>query len=197
MIMANLPLFVLILVLMVAAIWTIIGWSYSSVLSSKNAQMQLQDRQLADYKEKLQGATPDQAKARIDELEARLGRIEPRRLTDAQRAALATNLRLPFGTSYSIAVESESSGDCPQFAADFSAAFTAARNWAIVEITVMGIGNRPPHGIAVQFADLNQPPPEAIIVMQALRSLNIQFDIQADTNPRFSLSLLICTKILR
>ena len=69
MIRANLPTFAVILVLMIGAIWVVINWSYSGVLASKTGQIELQDRQLSDYREKLKGASPEQAKARIDTLE--------------------------------------------------------------------------------------------------------------------------------
>ena len=66
---ANLPTFAVILVLMTGVIWIVVNWSYSGVLGSKNAQIELQDRQLSDYREKLKGASPEQAKAKIDTLE--------------------------------------------------------------------------------------------------------------------------------
>jgi hypothetical protein len=69
MIRANLPTFFVILVLTAGVIWAAFNWSYSAVLAGKNSQIELQDRQLADYKQKLDGATPDQAKAKIEALE--------------------------------------------------------------------------------------------------------------------------------
>jgi hypothetical protein len=196
MIRSNFPTFFVILVLILGAVWVAVNWSYSSILAGKNTQLETQDRQIADYKEKLGGATPDQAKAQIDALEARLTNVEPRRLTQEQRISLATHLRPPWGTSYSISISSEASGDSTQFAADFSFTFRTAGNWAIREASVMGLGNRPPHGIAVQFADLNQPPPEAVVLMNALRIVGIQFDIQQGQFPPGSnVALLICTKI--
>src|ERR1700722_2426786 len=69
MIRANLPTFFVILVLMIGAVWIVVNWSYSSVLASKNGQIELQDRQLSDYRDKLKGATPEQAKEKIDALE--------------------------------------------------------------------------------------------------------------------------------
>jgi hypothetical protein len=69
MIRANLPTFFVILVLMVGAVWVAFNWSYGGVLASKNGQIELQDRQLADYKQKLDGATPEQARAKIEALE--------------------------------------------------------------------------------------------------------------------------------
>jgi len=38
--------------------------------SSKNAQIELLDRQLVDYRDKLKGASPDEARAKIDALES-------------------------------------------------------------------------------------------------------------------------------
>jgi hypothetical protein len=77
-------------------IWLAVGWSYSGVLASKNAQIELQDRQLADYKQKLDGASPDQAKAKIEALEKTIRlmvgeRWEP--LNKPQIAALASKLK--------------------------------------------------------------------------------------------------------
>lgn len=42
------------------------------MLGSKNAQIELQDRQLADYRNKLGGATPTEAKAEIDALKEKI-----------------------------------------------------------------------------------------------------------------------------
>jgi hypothetical protein len=72
MIRANLPTFFVILVLIIGAVWVAFNWSYGSVLASKNGQIELQDRQLADYRDKLKGATPEEAKAKIDALEEKV-----------------------------------------------------------------------------------------------------------------------------
>ena len=69
---ANLATFFVILVLITGVAWWLMGLRYSDLLATKDGQIQLQDRQLADYREKLKGATPDQAKSRIDALEAQL-----------------------------------------------------------------------------------------------------------------------------
>ncbi len=70
---ATAPIPFLIAVILVGGvIWLVIGCSYGSVLESKNAQIELQDRQLSDYREKLQGATPEEAKAKIDALEEKV-----------------------------------------------------------------------------------------------------------------------------
>jgi hypothetical protein len=88
--------FAIAVVVAAGLIWLAVGWSYSGVLASKNGQIELQDRQLADYKQKLDGASPDQAKAKIDALERRV-RVtvgkewEP--LTRAEKVALTSRLK--------------------------------------------------------------------------------------------------------
>jgi len=95
MIRANLPTFFVILVLMVSVVWIVVNWSYSGELASKNGQIELKDRQLADYRDKLKGATPEEAKAKIDALERTVNLTIGRRwdpLTKPEIAALAVNL---------------------------------------------------------------------------------------------------------
>lgn len=72
MIMANLPTFFVILTLMIGAVWVVFSFTYGAVLASKNGQIELQDRQLADFRDKLKGATPEQAREKIDALERTL-----------------------------------------------------------------------------------------------------------------------------
>ncbi|MDB5608585.1 MAG: hypothetical protein JWP25_5485 [Bradyrhizobium sp.] len=96
MIRANLPAFFVILVLMIGVIWVVVNWSYTGVLANKNSQIELQDRQLADYREKLKGATPEEAKAKIDTLEHTLRVTVGQRwtpLTKSQIYDLASKLK--------------------------------------------------------------------------------------------------------
>src|SRR5579859_7548993 len=89
MIRANLPTFFVIAVLMFSAIlgtvWWLMDWRYGGIISgrdgiiaNKDSEITLLRGQRDDYKDKLSGATPDQAKARIDDLENRLAKLEPR-----------------------------------------------------------------------------------------------------------------------
>jgi hypothetical protein len=105
MIRANLPTFFVILVLIIGAIWWIMNWRYGDLLASKNGQIELQDRQLADYKQKLDGASPDQAKSKIDALERRvrvtvgkewepLTRVEIVALTSKLKAISKTRIQI-------------------------------------------------------------------------------------------------------
>jgi hypothetical protein len=180
MIQANLPTFFIILVLMIGVVWIVTQWNYSGVLASKNGQIELQDRQLADYRGKLQGATPDQAKARIDALEARLRRMEeagPRSLTPEQRQIITQGTRVPPGAQYALVVTSEGGcPDCPVYAAAFERALRDA-GWNITNGMVMGPGQRPTNGIAIIVPDQANLAPEAAALQKALQSAKIDFEI--------------------
>jgi hypothetical protein len=187
-------IFVIALLVLAAAVWWAMDWKYAGVISNKDSEIALAKSQRDDYKDKLSGATPDQAKARIDALEARLASVEPRRLTPSQRAALIARLSPPTGGPPGIAIVSESSGDSPQFAADFASVFRSAGGWNITEASVMGLGNRPPSGIALNAP--NTTAPEVVVIANALRAANISFDLrQQSMMPNISIELLICTKI--
>src|SRR3954470_18357154 len=178
MIWANLPAFFTILVLMFGAVWWLMDWRYGGVISHKDSEINLLKGQRDDYKDKLSGATPDQAKARIDALEARLAAVEPRRLTDAQRTTLKVQLAphsspFPFPT---IQIVAEASGDSSQFAADFASVFRTVGGWSIQEGQVMGIGDRPSSGLSINVPDKHNLSASAEIVVRALRLADIAFD---------------------
>jgi hypothetical protein len=63
-------------IVVIVAVWSIVNWSYSTVLSSKNAQIELLQGRLADYQEKLKGASPDQAANQLARLRAEIEAIK-------------------------------------------------------------------------------------------------------------------------
>jgi hypothetical protein len=199
MIKANIPTFIVILLLLAGALWLLFNWSYGSILANKSSQIELQDRQLADYKQKLDGASPDQAKARIDTLEARLAAIEPRRLTADQRASLKSKLGIQAPAATLISIAGEASGDSMQLAADFASVFRAAGGWTVQESSVIGIGNRPANGLRLTVKNSQSPSREVQLVVEALRSARIDFEVLGVDvmAPGLTIELLVCTKISR
>jgi hypothetical protein len=200
MIMANLPTFFVLAALITGVVWWLMDWRYGGVIAGRDGAIANRDSEIAllkgqrdDYKDKLKGATPDQAKARIDALEARFASLEPRRLTTSQRAGLIARLTSRMGDVPAITIVSETSGDSLQFAADFASVFRASGTWNVSEGSFMGLGSRPMSGVAVRITD--PPSRAATVVMNALRSEGIGFDIQQV--PEMGLALLICPKIDR
>lgn len=157
-------------------------------IAGKTAQIELQDRQIADYKEKLQGATPDQAKARIEELEARLEarltRLEPRTLTIEQRRTLVETARIPPGQPrYGLVISHEGGcPDCPVYAAAFERALQDA-GWHVINGMIMGPSQRPSTGVGLVVPDPAQLSSEAAALQRALRAAGI--DVELITLPTF------------
>jgi hypothetical protein len=157
---ANLPTFFVILVLMVGALWIVFSWSYGSVITSKNGQLELQDRQLADYKQKLDGASPDQAKAKIEALEHTIrvtvgARWTP--LSAPQISILASKLKIIQKSRASIMYENSLGKEMAQSIVE---AFKAAGwNEAVLQ-TGSGLGD----GVVVGWSS------RAVAVKEALES---------------------------
>jgi hypothetical protein len=77
-------------------VWFAMDWRYGGVISNKDSELSLAKAQRDDYRDKLGGATPDQAKAKIEALEKTIhltmgARWEP--LTKSQIADLAAKLK--------------------------------------------------------------------------------------------------------
>lgn len=198
MILANLPAFFTILLLMFGAVWWLMNWRYGGIISHKDSEISLLKGQRDDYKDKLSGATPDQAKARIDALETRLAALEPRRLTADQRSKLIAQLIPHFSSHETINIISEASGDSHQLAADLVSVFQAAGGWHIQEGQAMGIGNRPPSGLGIHVEDTNNLSAPAKIITGAFKSAGLAFDLRQSTlQVGISVHLLVCTKVAR
>jgi hypothetical protein len=69
-VIADAPAIFAMAVLVVAAlIWIAMRWAYGARIQHKDAQIALQQAQIDDYRRKLDGASPDEARARIAALE--------------------------------------------------------------------------------------------------------------------------------
>jgi hypothetical protein len=95
MIRANLPTFFVIVVLIIGAVWWLMDWRYGGIITNRDSEISLLKGQRDDYKEKLGGASPDQAKDKIEALEQTVNLTIGKRwipLTQSEIATLAANL---------------------------------------------------------------------------------------------------------
>jgi hypothetical protein len=100
-VIAKAPIpFVLFFCVIAVAVWMIIGWRYAAVIDALEARIKLQADQLADYKAKLNDASPDEAKARLDALEEMVARLSPPSLTEKQSHQLTSILSKDPGRAY-------------------------------------------------------------------------------------------------
>ncbi len=178
---APIPYLVAVIVV-VGAVWGVINWAYSARLSGKDAEIDLLTRQRDDYKDKLGGATPDEAKAKIEALETRLSAleprvaaVEPRRLTDTQRTTLSDTLKTNPG-NVDISQDAGVS-DIGGLTADLKTSFTVA-GWGVKSSMVFGPSSSAPHGIGIRVPNPGVLTPRQMLIVQALKAAGISFDIQ-------------------
>jgi hypothetical protein len=171
--------FVLAVAIVAGAIWFIVNYAYRTILSSKNAQLELADRQLAEYKQKLSVASPDEARSKIDSLIAEItalrAKLEGRRLTSEQREKIVEFGRLSAGNSFKIQINRDmGASDGGAYADDFMNAFRVA-GWQVSYGSIL-FGAPAPSGLAVFVKDLNSPSSAETIVLESLKRAQMKFD---------------------
>src|SRR6516164_3591223 len=128
--------------------------------------------QIAEYREKLGGASADQAKAALDiltdEVAGLQARLKPRRVSAQQQRTIADRLRIPSGA---------------QYAADFDGALHGLPGWSVSHRVIMGLAQRPAHGLAVVVIDPAHPAAQESLLLQALQAAGIEFDLEAALSP--------------
>ncbi len=156
-------------------VWTVFQWSYANRINDLEGRVKFRDDEISDYKRKLSGATPEEARNRIDALELQIASLAPRRLSVEQRQKLLGVIR---GNQFRIDITRDMGAhDARRFCHDFIETFRIA-GWLIQDPQVMGLGNPPFSGNAIRVRDpVNLRPAEAL-VKQALEAANIPFDVQ-------------------
>jgi hypothetical protein len=150
-------------------------WIHHATIDGKDATIEAQKAQLDSYKEKLSGATPEEAKAKIADLEARLGRMEPRRLSTEQRNTIVSVLG-EFGIGSSQLTSEIGCTDCAQYVADFGEILHRV-HWRIMANSSFGDLITSPKGLAILTPNPSNPLPEAKALADALTAAKIPFDI--------------------
>jgi hypothetical protein len=139
------------------AIYLILRWQYGSRLENKDGEIKLLERQLADYKEKLSGATPLEAQERMAELERAVTALQPRQraLTDDQKIAIANCIRGVSIEPLEISlIYVQSSIESANYAHDFAEAFYRG-GWDVGPDFMMGAQRIRQSGLVLSV------PPEA------------------------------------
>jgi hypothetical protein len=123
--------------------------------------------------------TPDEAKARIRDLEARLANVEPRHLS-AEQAKIIREKTKDIHSNLGITSD-VNCFDCAQYAADFQSALDG---WTIILQRILGPTAASPKGLVILTPDPNHPLPEATLLVAALTAAHIPFDLKSGSTPR-------------
>ncbi|MBV9883001.1 MAG: hypothetical protein JO276_08340, partial [Sphingomonadaceae bacterium] len=165
--------------------WIVIRWHARQQLRNRIGNLQvladLRDAQLQDYKDKLDGASADQAKARMGALESRLyevlaqvAALAPRTLSDQQRrAALAVLDR--FRGSRVVVVSDAEAPDVKRLAESLTATFHGAA-WHVETGIALEMEERPATGVGLLVADPARLTLPQQSIAEALRDAGLAFD---------------------
>ena len=169
--------FAIVVVIAGIVLWFAISWFYGGILNSKNAQIELLDRQVADWKQKTEKATPDEAAARISDLEASVRRLEPRTISAEQRRQIEKFVQMPAGSQYVMVIEADlQCNDCNQYSIDFQSILSDA-HWRQERIGSMLRHAASAKGVAILTPDPSAPLPEAVALANGLTAAGIAFDL--------------------
>ena len=160
--------------------WVALDWKYSSQISNLQSRLSLRDDQIADYKDKLNGATPDEAKKRLDELETQVRALSPRRLTNEQKGKLTQALA---GTSEVIEIAQDAAvSDAKAFTGDLATCFQVA-GWTVSLPSIFAPGYVPPTGVALRVLNPGSLRPAELNAKKALEAAGIEFNIEGGFRP--------------
>jgi hypothetical protein len=169
------------------AVFTLSLLAFGTIWKFRGESLALR-QQLSEYRDKLDGASPDEAKAALDvltdEVTALQARLKPRRVDARQRQVILDRLKIPTGTRYALAIVHEGGcWDCPQYAADFDDTFRNIPGVLVSKRVAMGLAQRPPRGLAVIVSDPGHPSAQETVLLQALQGAGIDFDVQGARAP--------------
>jgi hypothetical protein len=141
------PLLTIGLVIATLAVGYIVArWRYGGTIEQLKERLELRDDQIADYQDKLQGASPEQAKARLDALEMLVDRLRPRELSDSERASLLASLQVK-PSNIEIVLDA-AAVQSRKFHGQLVEAFRDA-GWTVANPVVHGPGAHPRSGLGV------------------------------------------------
>lgn len=171
-------------ILCLGAGWVVAWFLIRERGANLESRLKLRDEEIADYKNKLSGATPDEAKARLDALESAVLALSPRRLSEQQNAAIKSALGATRGV---IELQLEMSvADVRRYGADFERVFREA-GWQVLTSQLLGLGaGQPPSGLALKVGSIQSLTPLEQAVLTALRGASVRFHIQDGYTPTSS-----------
>jgi hypothetical protein len=174
-------LLAIIILVAIGAIWGTVFFSYRQIIANKDAYIASLSRRVADYREKLGGANPEEAKQQLDALRTEVAtlrlRLQPRHLTTDQRQQIIDRSLLPAGGQPRplTVIHQRDCTDCAPFAAELAEALQAAGGWIVSTESIANSNQRPRAALAIRVPDALRPPPEAKTLQQSLLFAGLPF----------------------
>ncbi len=176
-----------------ALIFAFVGYLFKQILSQSKIEtleerLRLSAEKNLDFQQKLEVKSPDEAKQKIEALEARLIEFEakmetfgPRKLSESKIVELSNSLAECRGSLISI-IKDGASTDAQTLSSSFHEVFRRA-GWKTESPMVLGLGNPPPSGIAISIPHPDTQTREHKLLVTAFENAGIKFDLRTDLAP--------------
>jgi hypothetical protein len=162
-------------------VWAIFYWAYQRRIANFESELRLKNAQLDDYSEKLRGATPEEAKARIDSLEAKVHKlikdVIPWKLTDDQQREIVKAAREAYGQRTISIVYSDKSTDGKELAGKLDEAYKAA-GWSTLVAPAASLGSPTESGLTVMVGNEIALSPAESAIVEGFRHADLEFEIK-------------------
>jgi hypothetical protein len=163
----------------IAAVWFLISQINSATFAAKDATIETFRAQNQSYKEKLNGASPEEASARIKLLEERLSKVEGRNIDPNKLSAARETLSKLAGGPYYLSVASDMvCADCSSYSDQIVSIFSQPP-WSIRTPIVGGPTGKSPKGLSVLIPDPKNIPKEVTVIIDAFKAAGFAFDVKS------------------
>ena len=171
--------FLLSLTVITILIWRVLAWRYAVIIDGYEARNKLQADQIADYKAKLSGASPDEAKARLDALETMVAELSSRLLSEEQSRKVTSILSADPGRAYiTLAV---TAANARLFHAALEKCFSEAK-YEISTWMAMSTKITPNNDVCLKVPDVDRLTSRQRLVLTALRSVDIEVAVEHEAD---------------
>jgi len=168
--------FIICLIVLVVLIFGLVRAIKAQEIANLKSQLDLKSAEISEYRRKLGGASPDQAKERIDALEAELDQriklLEPRVLTDASLEAVRLAAAEATGTIY--ISNNGQAADAGKLADQLASAFQRA-GWRVERPTVLGVPNPPLTDLRLTIPPSDEATPAQLAAAKAIHACGLPY----------------------
>jgi hypothetical protein len=174
-VLTSAPLVFVTLALFGAGIGYMFGtWFKNGEISVLERRLAEDERQLADYRDKLKVGTPDEAMQKLAELE----KFAPRRLRPDQKEAIQTAFKPQYSYRWSIRIYYyRTCNDCSDYARQITSILQKESSTNVGGPGDFAGGNFDDKaGLILAVADPNNPPPVANELAKALNAAKIDYE---------------------
>jgi hypothetical protein len=159
------------------AVWLLMSWRYSMIISTLRSRLKAAQEQVAASHDGVGRLPPAEVAARLERAERYFSALPPRRLSEEQRRAIAAADCPPPAAPRLIVIYDPVSAEVDRYAHDFVEAFAAAPGWNVVDERYPKLPASPFPGIGVGVVDPSRLTPTEQLVVGALSDAGVAHEV--------------------